>query len=129
MSASMTWEETIDEKVKSSDDKDIGKVQKVTKDYVQVNEGLVSKKSYFIPKYYVQGYDGNYIWLSLTKDGTKQIFERDSPPDNISEFETPAYLERKASVAKLYPNFENIVPTYTPARCLNQRRQLAKTIS
>ena len=35
MSASMTWEETIDEKVKSSDDKDLGKVQKVTKDYVK----------------------------------------------------------------------------------------------
>jgi hypothetical protein len=113
MSAGMIWDEAVDKKVKSSDDKDLGKIQKVTKEYIQVNEGLVSKKSYFIPKYYVQGYDGNYLWVSLTKDGTKQTFERESPPDNVSEFETPSYLERKASVAKQYPDFENNIPTYT----------------
>jgi hypothetical protein len=46
----ISWDESADKKVKSGDDKDLGKVQNVTKDYIQTKEGAVLKKSYFIPK-------------------------------------------------------------------------------
>src|SRR6478672_2572104 len=94
MSAGMIWDDAVDKKVKSSDDKDLGKIQKVTKEYIQVNEGLVSKKSYFIPKYYVQGYDGNYLWVSLTKEEIKSRYERDNPPSD-AELRTQEDLEQK----------------------------------
>jgi hypothetical protein len=110
----ISWDESADKKVKSSDDKDLGKVQNVTKDYIQTKEGAVLKKSYFIPKYYVQGYDGDSIWVSLRKDEVKERFERENPPEDISEFETPDYMQRRESIKKQYPEFDNNIPRYTP---------------
>src|SRR5918992_5377148 len=110
----ISWDESADKKVKSSDDKDLGKVQNVTKDYIQTKEGAVLKKSYFIPKYYVQGYDGDSIRVSLRKDDVKERFERETPPKDISEFETPDYIQRRESIKKQYPEFDNNIPRYTP---------------
>jgi hypothetical protein len=110
----ISWDEAVDKKVKSSDDKDLGKVQSVTKDYIQTTEGTISKKSYFIPKYYVQGYDGDSIWVSLRKDDVKERFEKESPPKDISEFETPDYIQRRESIKKQYPEFDSDIPRYTP---------------
>jgi hypothetical protein len=110
----LSWNEAKDKKVKSSDDKDLGKIQNVTRDYIEIKEGLISKKTYFIPKYYVQGYDGNSIWISLTKEDAKQRFERESSPRDMSEFETPDYVQRIESVKKQYPDFDNTIPRYTP---------------
>src|ERR671912_1961610 len=110
----ISWDESADKKVKSSDDKDLGKVQNVTKDYIQTKEGAVLKKSYFIPKYYVQGYDGDSIWVSLRKDEVKERFERENPPKDISEFETPDYMQRRESIKKQYPDFDTSIPRYTP---------------
>ena len=103
----LSWNEAKDKKVKSSDDKDLGKVQNVTRDYIEIKEGLISKKTYFIPKYYVQGYDGNSIWISLRKEDAKQRFEKESPPRDMSEFETPDYVQRIESVKKQYPDFDD----------------------
>ena len=47
----LPWDEAKDKKVKSSDDKDLGKIQNVTRDYIEIKEGLISKKTYFLPKY------------------------------------------------------------------------------
>jgi hypothetical protein len=110
----ISWDEAVDKKVKSSDDKDLGKVQSVTKDYIQTKEGTISKKNYFIPKYYVQGYDGDSIWVSLRKDEVKERYEKENPPKDISEFETPDYIQRRESIKKQYPEFDNNIPRYTP---------------
>src|ERR1051326_9560153 len=59
MSDIISWDKAIDMKVKSSDNKDLGKIQAITKDYIQTKEGMVSKNYYFIPKYHIQGYDGD----------------------------------------------------------------------
>ena len=69
----ISWDKAIDKKVKSSDDKDLGKIQSVTRDYTQTKEGTVDKKYYYIPKYYLQGYDGDHLWVSLTKDDLIKI--------------------------------------------------------
>jgi len=111
MSDIISWDKAIDMKVKSSDDEDLGKVQLMTKDYIQTKEGTVGKKYYYIPKYYLQGYDGDHLWVSLTKDEVKSRFEGEKEPS--ATFEAPDYLQRKAEVAKQYPNFETNIPAYT----------------
>ena len=108
----ISWDKAIDKKVKSSDDKDLGKVQSITKDYIQAKEGLVSKNYYYIPKYYLQGYDGENLWVSLTKDEVKSRFEKEKAPDP-SEFETPEYTERRTTMTKQYPDFATNIPTHT----------------
>ena len=112
MSDIISWDKAIDKKVKSSDNHDLGKIESITREYIQTKEGVLGKKCYFIPKYYIQGYDGDNLWVSLTKDEVKTKFERETPPD-LQEFETSEYAERKSMVIKQYGDFDNSIPSYS----------------
>lgn len=105
----ISWDKAIGTKVKSSDDKDLGKVESMTSDYIQTKEGTISKNYYFIPKYYLSGYDGDRLWVSLTKDDVKSRFEKEKAPD-MAELETPEYIERRTSLMKQYPEFATSIP-------------------
>ena len=111
MSDIISWDKAIDKKVKSSDKQDLGKIQSVTRDYIQTKEGTLGKKYYYIPKYYIQGYDGDHLWVSLRKDEVKPRFEGEKEPP-ASTFESPDYMQRKTAVTKQYPDFETNIPTY-----------------
>jgi hypothetical protein len=86
-------------------------VQSITRDYIQTKKGTIGKNYYYIPKYYMQGYDGDHLWVSLTKDEVRSRFEGEKDPP-ASTFETPEYLERRTTITKQYPDFENNIPTY-----------------
>src|SRR6476469_5448336 len=111
MSDIISWDKAIDMKVKSSDNKDLGKIQAINKDYIQTKEGMVTKKYYFIPKYLIQGYDGDKLWVSVSKDDVKARFEKEKAPDP-SEFDTPEYNQRRTNMVKQYPDFESNIPRY-----------------
>ena len=114
MSDIISWDKAIGKKVKSSDDKDLGKVESVTRDYIQTKEGMISKSYYFIPKYHLSGYDGDKLWVSLTKDEVKAKFERESAPEP-SEWETPEYRERRTTITQRHPDFATNIPAYKPS--------------
>ena len=114
MSDIISWDKAIGKKVKSSDDKDLGKVESITLDYIQTKEGMVSKTYYFIPKYHLSGYDGDNLWVSLTKDEVKAKFERETAPEP-SEWETQEYRERKTTITRQYPDFATNIPLYKPS--------------
>ena len=105
----MPWEKVIEKKVKSSDSKDLGKVESIGPHFVEVDEGIVRHKRYFIPKYYVEGFDGDNLHVALTKDELKNKYERDSPPSE-SELQNQEYLERKSKIESLHPQFLHGVP-------------------
>jgi hypothetical protein len=119
----MPWEKVIDKKVKSSDSKDLGKVESIGPHFVEVDEGIVRHKRYFVPKYYVDGYDGNNLHVALTKDELKNKYEKESPPSE-SELQNQEYLERKSKVESLYPQFMHGVPFMAkePGVSLEDRR-------
>ena len=104
MSDIISWDKAIGTKVKSSNGKDLGGVESIASEYVEAKEGVVSKKHYFIPKFFIQGFDGNSLYASLTKDEVKDRFERDSPPPP-SEFQTEAYREQVRRVESNYLQF------------------------
>ena len=105
----MPWEKVIGKKVKSSDSKDLGKVESIGPHFVEVDEGIVRHKRYFIPKYYVEGFDGDNLHAALTKDEIKNKYERDSPPSE-SELQNQEYLERKSKVESSHPQFLHGIP-------------------
>src|SRR5687767_4175717 len=111
MSDIISWDKAIDKKVKSSDDKDLGKVQSITREYVQTKEGVVSKNYYYIPRYYITGYDGTNIWVSLTKDEVKARFESENEPD-VTRWQTSDYEQRRSTVSSQFPEFDTRIPTY-----------------
>jgi hypothetical protein len=108
-SVGMPWEKVIDKEVKSSDKEDLGKVQSIGPQYIEVKEGSVRKKRYFIPKYYIQGYDGDHLYTAITKDEVKSKYEKDSPPTE-SEFKVQEESEHKAKTESLYPQYLHAVP-------------------
>ena len=115
MSDVISWDKAIGKKVKSTDDKDVGKVEAITNDYLQVKEGMISKNYYYIPKYYLTGYDGDNLWVSLTKDDVKSRFERENAPD-ISEWSgNPEYMRQRETIISQYPNFDSSIPMYKPS--------------
>jgi hypothetical protein len=114
MSDIISWDKAIGKKVKSSDDKDLGKVESITLDYIQTKEGMISKIYYFIPKYHLSGYDGDKLWVSLTKDEVKAKFERENPPEP-SEWETQEYTERRRIITQQHPDFITNIPAYKPS--------------
>ena len=88
------WEKLIDKKIKSTDNKDLGKIKHVASLYVEADEGMISKKRYFIPKYCVESFDGDNLHTSLTKDEIKSRYERDNPPSD-AELQAQEELEQK----------------------------------
>jgi hypothetical protein len=75
-----SWDKVIDKKVKSSEKEELGKIKSIGQYFVEVEDGVISKKHYFIPKKYLQQYDDDTVYSSVTKDEIKQKYQRDSPP-------------------------------------------------
>ena len=76
----ISWDKVIDKKVKSSDNEEIGKIKSIHQYFVEIEDGTISKKHYFVPKKFLLKYDGNTIYSSLTKDEILEKYQRDSPP-------------------------------------------------
>ena len=79
-SPKMSWDEVMGKEVKTSDKEEIGKIKSVGDYFVEVEDGVISKKHYFVPKKYLHEYDGDTLYSSLDKDQIKQNYQRDSPP-------------------------------------------------
>src|SRR5215207_11063907 len=99
----LSWNEAKDKKVKSSDEKDLGKVYNATKDYIEIKEGRIGKKTYFVPKYFVQGYDGDNIWISLEKEDVKRRFERERPPRTSQSLKLPTMCKGENQLENTFP--------------------------
>jgi uncharacterized protein (TIGR02271 family) len=68
-----------------------------------VQKGLISKEKFYIPKYLVEGYDGNTLWFKVSEEEAKNSFLKDSAPtaDEYSRYKTsdvPSDIETKIPV-------------------------------
>jgi uncharacterized protein (TIGR02271 family) len=79
---SIAWDNVIKKEARGAvDDSDFGEVQEVGQQYVLTQKGMVSKEKFYIPKYLVQGFDGDTLWFNASENDL-QGWKRDSPPDN-----------------------------------------------
>jgi hypothetical protein len=114
LTVGLSWDKAIGKNIKSIDKKDIGKIKQISKDFVQIDKGLVNKDHYFVPKYFVEGYDENDdIIISLTEEEIKNKFMNESnPPSDI--LDDDIYKQRKESLNKKHPNFDDDIPQFSP---------------
>ena len=97
---SIAWDNIIKKEARGAvDDSDFGEVQEAGQQYVLTQKGMVSKQKYYIPKYLVQGFDGDTLWFNASENDL-QGWKRDSPPDNneYSNYktqETPSDVETR----------------------------------
>jgi uncharacterized protein (TIGR02271 family) len=79
---SIAWDDVIKKEASGAvDDSDFGEVQEVGQQYVLTQKGMISKEKFYVPKYLVQGYDGDTLWFNASQDQLEG-WKRDSPPDN-----------------------------------------------
>jgi hypothetical protein len=101
---SILWDEMKDKKVKSVDGEKMGKVEKVSQNHIMIEEGLIKKKKFWIPKFLADVYDGKFLWLDIKKEEIKQRYYYDREPEasqydlDRSEFNTK-YGKNKSNTA------------------------------
>lgn len=74
------WEDVIHKHVRTSDNLDIGDVDRVGNEFIVVREGVVSVHMYYIPKQYINHYDGSSLWVSVPSGLVSGKFERKTEP-------------------------------------------------
>ncbi len=91
---SILWDEMKDKKVKSIDGEKMGKIEKISQNHIMIEEGLIKKKKFWIPKFLADVYDGKFLWLDIKKEDIKQRYYYDREPEasqydlDRSEFNT-----------------------------------------
>ena len=78
---SISWENLIKKEARGAvDDSDFGEVQESGQNHVLTQKGTLSKQKYYIPKYLVQGFDGDTLWFNASESDLEG-WKRDSAPD------------------------------------------------
>ena len=80
MSQSIDWSDVIKKEARGTDDTDLGEVQEVGQHYVMTQKGIINKEKFYVPKYMVEGYDGDTLWFNVTEEQFRG-FMRDAPPE------------------------------------------------
>jgi hypothetical protein len=124
LTVGLSWDKVKGKNAKSIDNKEMGEIKEVSQDYIQIKKGIVDKDYFFIPKYFVEGYDGDDIILSLTDDEIKTKFSNKSNPSD-DMLDDVNYKERKEVLKKKYPNFENDIPRYSVVGTRNDQDSIS----
>lgn len=74
------WNKATGKMVRDSNGQEIGEVENVNPDSIEVKEGLVAKRHFYIPKYSIRyDYAANNFITNFTEQEIKDRFSADSP--------------------------------------------------
>jgi hypothetical protein len=108
----LSWDKVKGKNAKSIDNKEIGKIKEISQDYIQIKKGIVDSDYFFVPKYFVEGYEDDDIIIALTEDEIKnKFFNKSNPSEDMLDDDN--YKKRKDFLKKNHPNFENDIPRYS----------------
>jgi hypothetical protein len=91
---SILWNQLKGKKVKTHDGKDIGEIDEISQNYLRLEKGTISKDKFWIPKYIVDTFDGDNVWVIASKDEVKEryLFGQEPPNEqftrDLEEFKT-----------------------------------------
>jgi hypothetical protein len=125
LTVGLSWDKAKGKKAKSIDRKEIGKVKEISHDYIEIKKGIVDTDIFFVPKYFVEGYEEDDIIISLTEDEIKNnFFDKTNPSDDMLDDDN--YKKRKELLKNKYPNFENVIPQSSPVGSEDDQASLSK---
>jgi hypothetical protein len=90
----------INKSVKSIDGKDLGKIQNITADFIELKHGGTH---YFIPKLHIKEFDKEDLYVLQTKDEIKDKYERDDPP-------LPSEIKEDERSGQGYVGYHEVIP-------------------
>jgi len=88
------WNQLKGKKVKTHDGKHVGEIDEISQNYLRLEKGTISKDKFWIPKYIVDAFDGNNVWVVVDEEEVKQrYFFGQEPPNeqfttDFEEFKT-----------------------------------------
>jgi hypothetical protein len=68
------WNQLKGKKVKTNDGKDVGEISEVSQNHLRLEEGIINKDKFWIPKYIVDTFDGKNVWLSTSEEEVKGTY-------------------------------------------------------
>jgi hypothetical protein len=74
------WDQIIHKHVRTTDNVDIGDVDRIGNEFIVVREGVGNVHLYYIPKQYITNYDGSSLWIDVPSGLVRPKFERDDEP-------------------------------------------------
>ena len=74
------------ESVHTNDNKDIGDIEAMNKDFIVVKRGFRDVHYYYIPISKVEGWDGHVVWLNISETEVINSYERDEQPDRLTYY-------------------------------------------
>lgn len=111
-----SWTDLISESVHTSDDRDIGDIEAVSRDFIVVKRGLVSVHRYYIPMSRVEGWDGSVVWLKVPEGQVKESYERNAAPDPHYYHYSNAPVADMNAARKFMINMPKIPPKFEERR-------------
>lgn len=96
----ISGERLINKKVKSFDGKDLGKIQSITPEYIELKD---DEKHYFVPKVHVKEYDKDDLFVLLMEDEVKERYQRKDPPLKSEVVEAERFGKGYASYHEVIP--------------------------
>jgi hypothetical protein len=96
----ISGERLINRKVKSFDGKDLGKIQSITPEYIELKD---DKKRYFVPKLHVKEYDKDDLFVLLMEDEVKERYQREDPP-------LKSEIEEAERSGEGYASYHEVIP-------------------
>ena len=85
MNSTINWNDVIKKEARGSNDEDFGEVQDVSKGFVFVQKGIISKEKFFIPQEKVESFDGDILRFSISKEEAASTYQGD-------DFQEPSQL-------------------------------------
>jgi hypothetical protein len=88
------WNQLKGKKVKTHDGKDVGEIDEISQNYLRLEKGTISKDKFWVPKYIVDTFDGDNVWVVASEDEVKEryLFGQEPPSEQFSrdleEFKT-----------------------------------------
>ena len=67
-------------------EKDMGKIKKISKNYLLLQKGKVRKHRFWIPKYIVDAFDGKTLWLLLSEEDVRRKYQYGKEPPGAEKY-------------------------------------------
>jgi uncharacterized protein (TIGR02271 family) len=115
----MEWNDVIKKEARGIQDIDLGEVQEVGTTYVRTKKGLINKHDYYLPKYLVEGYDGDKVYFRISQDDADRLFTNEKTPSD-EEYRT-SYRDENPLKDKLPSDIETRIPV------MGERLEVTKT--
>jgi hypothetical protein len=107
------WIDLVGQSVHTNDDHDLGNIEALGKDLIVVRKPMLAGVHihyYYIPFTKTEGWDGNIVWLKLSRDEADREYTKHHAPDPRKYY----VKERPIHKAASYPEVTIIQPRHKP---------------